>query len=184
MKKVVFLILLVGVMSFGVGCQKSQPASNNTISQEDYEKLPDDQQDSELDKALAEARRMVKEGIEDKDGMLITTIPSGSTIPGNIEDPNDFSTEVLENIFETIFAYLEKKGIDIKMNNTIGGCYDPRMNKIYEDEDKGVAEGYENKDIFVAEYETKKTGVYSYLIVVRDKKGTWKVLYDGTSYKE
>ena len=58
------------------------------------------------------------------------------------------------------------------------------MNRLYEDDDNGVAKGYENKDIFVAEYETKEEGVYQYLIVVRDQIGSWTVLQDGTSYKE
>lgn len=183
-KKVLLLLIIAIVMILGAGCQKDEQLPKDTISQEDYEKLPDDQQDSELDKALAEVRKEAKAGMKEKDGKMLYMVPSGSTIPGYVQDPNDFSVEVSEDIFETIFAYLEKKGIDTKANGTIGSCYDPRMNKIYEDEDKGVAKGYENKDIFVAEYETKKTGVYSYLIVVRDKNGNWSVLYDGTNYKD
>ena len=185
MKKLVLLFTITIFALVGVGCQKDVKevqVARDTISQEDYEKLPDDQQDSELDKALAKARKEKKEGTNG-DGTT-GRMPSGIDLPGYIEDPNNFSTEVLEDIFETIFEYLERKGIETTGNATIGSCYDPRMNNIYKDKDKGVARGYKNKDIFVAEYETKNPGIYSYLIVVREKNGKWHVLYDGTSYKE
>lgn len=110
-------------------------------------------------------------------------VSSGIDLPGYNKEPNNFSTEELEDIFETIFQYLGKKGIETEGNATISSCYDPRMNKIYEDKDKGVAKGYKNKDIFIAEYETKNQGEYSYLIVVREKNGKWYVLHDGKSYK-
>ena len=182
MKNIIFLMVIVFVMAFSMGCQKGDSVQKETISQEDYEKLPEDQQDSELDRALAEVRHQKKEEAKGKGGM--SRAPSGINLPGYVKDPNNFSTKELEDIFEAIFAYLEKKGIDTKENVTIGDCYDPRMNKLYKDDDKGVAKGYENKDIFVAEYENKEEGVYQYLIVVRDQIGSWKVLHDGTSYKE
>lgn len=171
-------------MVLSMGCQKGDSVQKETISQEEYEKLPEDQQDSELDKALAEARRAAKEGIKVENGATVVGMPSDSSIPGYIETQPEFSTEELERIFGTIFSYLEKKGINTRLNGTIHGCYDPRMNKLYEDDDKGVAKDYENKDIFIAEYETKEEGIYQYLIVVRDQSGSWKVLHDGASYKE
>ena len=59
------------------------------------------------------------------------------------------------------------------------------MNAIYDDEDKGVAKGYENENIYIEEFETEKDDVYSYLIAVRDSKDSpWKVIHHGNSYKE
>ena len=65
MKKLVLLFTITIFALVGVGCQKDVKevqVASDTISQEDYEKLPDDQQDSELDKALAKARKEKKEG--------------------------------------------------------------------------------------------------------------------------
>ena len=67
----------------------------------------------------------------------------------------------------------------------VAQCIDPRMNAVYDDEDKGVAASYENENIFIAEYETAKDSVYSYLVLVRDsKEGSWEIIHDGLSYKE
>ena len=63
-------------------------------------------------------------------------------------------------------------------------CPDPRVLAIYDDEDKGVAAGYDSSNIFVCEY-CNGDGVWQYLILVRDgKSGAWSVIHDGSSYKE
>lgn len=63
-------------------------------------------------------------------------------------------------------------------------CVDPVILAIYEDEDKGVAEGYENSNIFVCEY-CGADDVWQYLILVREGKGeAWQVIHSGKSYKE
>ena len=63
-------------------------------------------------------------------------------------------------------------------------CIDPRILNIYEDEDKGVAAGYDNNNIFVCEY-CNEDGVWQYLILVREGKGSeWNVIHNGSSYKE
>lgn len=63
-------------------------------------------------------------------------------------------------------------------------CVDPRILSIYEEEDKGVANGYDNNNIFVCEY-CKEDGTWQYLILVREGKGeAWKVIHNGSSYKE
>ena len=63
-------------------------------------------------------------------------------------------------------------------------CIDPRVLAIYDDENKGVAAGYDSSDIFICEY-CNEDGVWQYLILVRDGKGgAWSVIHDGSSYKE
>ena len=63
-------------------------------------------------------------------------------------------------------------------------CIDPRILNIYDVEDKGVAAGYDNNNIFVCEY-CKEEGVWQYLILVREGRGSdWNVIHNGTSYKE
>ena len=56
------------------------------------------------------------------------------------------------------------------------------MNTIYDDEDKGVATGYENENILLQEYEANNK--YRYIILVRESKSApWEVIHEGTSYK-
>lgn len=187
-KRIVMLVLLLVVLTCCAGCQNEQTAPQEVASQEDYEKLPEDQKENELDKALAEVRRENKEMKPvQKDGYVIASGMSGVNIPGYIDPPNDHITETeLGKIYKTAYAYLRSKGMEITQENDhyMQDCYDPRMNQIYKDEDKGVAAGYKNKDIYILEYETDTEDVYSYLLLVRDKTGKWKVLHDGTSYKE
>ena len=57
MKKIALLLAIVAVMIIGMGCQKNVQILNSFISQEDYENLPEDQQDSELDKARGVRQR-------------------------------------------------------------------------------------------------------------------------------
>lgn len=186
-RKAALLLILALVLIAVPGCQSGQ-ASREVASQEDYEKLPEDQKESELDKALAETRRQNKEYSDiEQDGGVIAVGLNAADIPGYFRPPNDhFTEDELGAIYDTARAWIKSKGIEItkEKDQTIQECYDPRMNQIYRDKDKGIANGYENKDIFVMEYETNETDVYSYLLLVRDKTGKWKVLRDGTSYKE
>lgn len=63
-------------------------------------------------------------------------------------------------------------------------CIDPGILEIYEDQDKGVAKGYDNSSIFICEY-CDENGVWQYLILVREEKGSaWNVIHNGGSYKE
>ena len=186
-KKRILFLLLVLILICSTGCQYNQVVSQEVASQEDYDKLPDDQKENSLDKALAETRRRNKEYKPmEQDGEVIAIGVSGVDIPGYFKPPTDHLTEEeLRKIYDTVYTYLKSKGMEItkEKDQTIQECYDPRMNQIYKEKDKGVANGYENKDIYIMEYETDKVDVYSYLLLVREK-GSWKVLHDGTSYKE
>lgn len=187
-KKIVPLILAAVFLTFSAGCQSNQAAMQEAASSEDYEKLPMDQKESELDKALAKVRQENKKMKNIvANGYVINGNMSGSDIPGYIEPPTDHITESeIESIYNAAFSYLNEKGIELtdKRKKTLIACYDPRMNQIYKDKDKGVAEGYKNKDIYILEYETEVRGVYNYLLLVREADGTWRVLHEGNSYKE
>lgn len=184
-KKVLVGAMLIGIMLMG-GCQ-SRSAGINSIDGEIIEKLPEDQRDVELDKALASLRKSRKEGYSSLNGLDISIAPNGSLLPGQSENIPDFS-DLNESFYQMIYDYLEN---ELKIPKRTGYVYDvassldPRMNAIYDDEDKGVAAGYENENIYVVEYETEIDDVYSHLILVRDTKDSpWKVIHQGNSYKE
>ena len=90
-----------------------------------------------------------------------------------------FDSRELNKAFEAADAYVKDT---LNLKSEAWPCVDPRMNAIYEDEDKGVASGYDADNIFVCEY--NDNGSWQYLILVREGKGSdWEVLYHGSSYK-
>lgn len=184
-KKILVGAMLIGVMMTG-GCQ-SRSVDINSIDGEIIEKLPDDQKDLELDKALASLRKSRKEGYSSANGVDISIAPNGALLPGQSENIPDFS-DLDESFYEMLYDYLEN---ELNIPKRARYVYDmttsldPRMNAIYDDEDKGVAAGYENENIYVLEYETEIDDVYSHLILVRETKDSpWKVIHQGNSYKE
>lgn len=55
---------------------------------------------------------------------------------------------------------------------------------IYRDEDKGVAKGYENENIFLSEF-CGEDHNWQCLVLVREGKGQpWRVIYCGNDYTE
>lgn len=90
-----------------------------------------------------------------------------------------FDTRQLTLALKTAQIYVQET---LHLEGEADGCIDPRMSAIFEDEDKGVANGYDANDLFLAEYEDH--GTWKYLILVWEKKDSdWKVLYHGSSYK-
>lgn len=188
-KKIMVMGAILMSLTFSVGCS-SRSTDVNSVDGETIDRLPDDQKDVELDKALASIRKSRKESITYKDGGVIVTSDNGSRLPGqseNIPNFSDESYEASEKRAKVILDYVEnelkipKREYEYDMSQ----CLDPRMNAIYDDKDKGVANGYANENIWIEEYETEIDNVYSYLIVVRDSKDSpWKVIHHGNSYKE
>lgn len=189
MKKITLILAIVLTsFIFLVACSTRTTSVNSEMKMEDVERLPDDQKDTELDKKLAELRKFRKDNTKIENGKWISRSYSGAAVPGYIANPNDYSQEELESVYNTALDYI-KKEIKVPKRGSyeydFAQSMDPRINKIYEDEDKGVAKGYTNENIFVVEYETKKVDVYSYLFLIRESKDSpWKVLYDGISYKQ
>lgn len=91
-----------------------------------------------------------------------------------------FDTREKTEAFEAALKYLKDTyGIE-----KVYWCIDPRVYELYGNEEKGVADGYEDDNIFVAEY-AGVDGEWNYLILVREGKGSeWKVVRDGKDYKE
>jgi len=96
----------------------------------------------------------------------------------------NFDSRELNKAYETAKLYVtETLAISVETNAVVYPCVDPRITEIYEAEDKGVAEGYDPKNIFVCEY--CDNGTWQYLFLVRDGKDSdWSVIHHGDSYKE
>lgn len=185
-KKLIIAGLILTSLTFSVGCS-SRKADVNKITTDEIERLPEDQKESELDKTLAEIRKQRKEKYSISNGSSMSASPVDSGIAGQTKNRPDFSQEG-EALQAVILDYIENT-LKIPKRPVYeydsSQCIDPRMNAIYDESDKGVANGYDNENIYVAEYETKDDDIYSYLVLVRNSKDSpWKVIHNGTSYKE
>jgi hypothetical protein len=154
---------------------------------EEVERLPEEVKEDPINSTLEKIREFRKNSYSEKDGSQMKATIGDDDVPGQTKNRPEFSYDELYEIMSVIEDYVVNK---VKVPRRgygydYDGCIDPRMNAIYDDEDKGVAAGYENANIFVAEYETAEDDVYSYLVLVRDSKGSsWEIIYDGLSYKE
>lgn len=183
-------IIVIGTISmsliFSVGCS-SRSTDVNSVGADVIDKLPKDQKGLEIDKELARIRKSRKESYTNENGSMTMGGENGYGLPGQSKNIPDFSDEG-EELQKVISDYIEK---ELKVPKRSSYEYDavqtldPRMNAIYDDDDKGVADGYDNENIYIAEYETEKDDVYSYLILVRESKSSpWKAIHHGNSYKE
>ncbi len=135
----------------------------------------------DIEKELAAYREEREKMLWSKGGYDYIGTPKGNYKygVGSLDNEPDFDIRELTEAFKTARVYVEGT---LKLEGDVWDCVDPRMNAIYEDEDKGVAKGYEADNIFLCEYNNH--GKWRYLILVREGKGSaWKVLYHGSSYK-
>lgn len=173
----------VGV--FEAGDSETKPEENG---QEEFKEneIRDQQEETEnLDEILLRYREERQNSNQTmSDGTVLVVEPS------QIEYDIDFSGyEYMNSLFDT----REKtEAFDAALNylkatygiEKVNSCVDPRIYELYGSEDKGVANGYEDSNIFVAEY-CNSGGEWNYLILVREGKGSeWKVVGDGKDYKE
>ena len=146
------------------------------------------QTDAELEKELKNYRQEREDMIQKANGL----------VEGGSPDEDNYSFDMSGTFYtsrfdtrETTEAYAAAR---IYVTDTLGikpstkmvtyMCIDPRVLEIYDDENKGVAAGYDSSNIFVCEY-CNGDGIWQYLILVRDGKGsTWSVIHNGRSYKE
>ncbi|MBD5586125.1 hypothetical protein FDF50_03755 [Clostridium botulinum] len=195
-------LMIIGAMlmglTFSVGCSSgntgvnSRSASVNKVDQDAIDRLPEDQKDTELDKELARRRKARKEGTKKTAyGTTLGAMENGANIAGQSKNIPNFGKESYKKFEQLAHAVGDYINNELKIperpvyGHNIAPCLDPRMNAIYDDEDKGVASGYDNENIYIEEYETEKDDVYSYLILVRDSKDSpWKVIHHGNSYKK
>lgn len=146
--------------------------------------------DKEVETALFQIRDTRKywlSNANDKDkSSILTTGKSHFSSFGGYGFSVNHKAFTLNETYELIFDYLKNKK-NIPENKIYGydisNCIDPKMTALYDTEDKGVANGYEKDNIFIAEYETSEEGVYNYLILVcNDGESEWKIIYDGLDY--
>ncbi len=146
------------------------------------------QSQDELEKSLTAYReeRETMTAVKVKGGLLGFGAPEledyGLDADG-LDYTSRFDSRELSEAYGAAKKYVvETLQIRVKTNATVYPCVDPRITVIYDDEDKGVASGYEADNIFVCEY--YDNGTWKYLILVRDAKGEpWKVIHHGDSYK-
>ena len=167
----------VGDSAQGEAGNQSQPSDNpeGTLT------------DVELEEELARYRQEREDNIQEVDGLVEGGSPDESNYTFDMSGIglSQFDTREVTEGFAAARIYVTdtlKIKPDTKME--VYMCVDPRILAIYGDEDKGVAAGYDNSDIFICEY-CGVGDVWQYLILVRDGKGSkWKVIHNGSSYKE
>ena len=136
-----------------------------------------------IEEELAAYRAEREAGVSSSGGYLMVKAPNEENyhygIGESIDHISGFDSRELNEAYETAGAYVRDT---LNLESEVWGCVDPRMNAIYEDEDTGVANGYDADDIFLCEY--NDNGNWQYLILVKEGKGSdWEVLYHGSSYK-
>lgn len=143
--------------------------------------------DAELEEELARYRQEREDSIQEANGLVEGGSPDESNYTFDMSGIglSQFDTRETTEGFAAARIYVtDTLGIKPSTKMEIYMCVDPRILAIYEDEDKGVAAGYDNSNIFVCEY-CGEGNVWQYLILVREGKGSqWEVIYNGGSYKE
>lgn len=147
-----------------------------------------DQTDIELEEQLARYRQEREDTIQEANGLVEGGSPNESSYTFDLSGTSysgQFDTrETTEGYAAARIYVTDTLGIKPGTKQVVYMCVDPRILAIYDDEDKGVAAGYDNSNIFVCEY-CGEDNVWKYLILVRDGKGSqWEVIYNGSSYKE
>ncbi len=147
-----------------------------------------EQTDAELEEELKNYRQEREDMIQETNGL----------VEGGSPDEENYSFDMSGSFYTSRFDTMEitkaYAAARIYVTDTLGimpstkmvtyMCVDPRMLAIYDDEDKGVASGYDSSNIFVCEY-CNEDGIWQYLILVRDGKGgAWSVIHNGSGYKE
>ncbi len=178
----------MGSSSRDIQAQSEDDASLSVEKNQGKENSGEEQSQDELVKSLTAYReeREKTTAIKMNNGLLGFGAPNledyGLDVDG-WDFSSRFDTREMTEAFETAEKYVvEILKIDIKTKTIVYPCIDPEIYAIYDDEDKGVASGYEADNIFVCEY--CDNGNWQYLILVRDRKGEpWKVIHHGDSYR-
>lgn len=165
---------------------------NEMEIQEDFSQNEEDmtqgQTDAELEEELKQYRQEREDAIQESNGLVEGGSPDESNYSFDLSKSyyiSRFDTKEVTEAYAAARIYVtDSLGIEPDTKMVTYMCIDPRILNIYEDEDKGVAAGYDNNNIFVCEY-CNEDGVWQYLILVREGKGSeWSVIHNGISYKE
>lgn len=175
MKKIIVFMMVILSMVIFSGCGKDNETSNTQRERQTSQNV-------ELDMMLAQFR-LEKKTRQLETGIVNVSPEDFTRFPGQSHNIPELSLSYggFRARSEAWLNYVKNKynGFEPVINRQ---CLDPRMNAIYDDADKGVANGYQNEDIYIVEYETAEEDVYSYLILVRENDNTWNVIYEGLSY--
>lgn len=159
-----------------------QTEENNQSQIQDTENAEDTVDTEALEAELAAYRAERANGTSSHGSYTMTQMPNEENYNYGVADDYHvavFDSRELNEAFKVAIDYVRNT---LNLEGEVWNCIDPRMNAIYEDEDKGVANGYDSDNIFVCEYDDN--GNWQYLILVREGKGSdWEVLYHGSSYK-
>lgn len=155
---------------------------------ENNEGSVEEQTDAMLEEELRNYRQEREDMIQEADGLVEGGSPDEDNYSFDMSGSfytSRFDTREITEAYAAARIYVtEILGFMPSTKMVIYMCIDPRVLAIYDDEDKGVAAGYDSSNIFVCEY-CNGDGVWQYLILVRDGKGgAWSVIHDGSSYKE
>lgn len=136
----------------------------------------------DIEKELAAYRAEREKGVSEHKTYTLAKLPNEENYKygvGHCDNGPDLDARELNLVYKAAADYVEET---LKLESEVWECIDPRMTAIYEDEDKGVANGYDADNIFLCEY--NDNGTWQYLILVREGKGSdWKTLFHGSSYK-
>lgn len=146
------------------------------------------QTDDDLDEELKQYRKEREDLIQEANGLVEGGTPDEGKYSFDLSGAfyeSQFDTKELTEAYAAARVYVtDTLGIRPGTKMTTYMCIDPRILAIYDDEDKGVAAGYDNSNIFVCEY-CDESGIWQYLILTREGKGSaWKVIYSGDRYKK
>ncbi len=171
--------------------QESQMNIEDEQTEENSQSQPQSQSQSQsqdtgatenIEEELAAYRAEREKGISSIGNYTLMQYPNEENYSydvGDISYVSRFDSKELNEAFKVAGAYVKDT---LNLENGAWICIDPRMTAIYEDDDKGVANGYDADNIFLCEY--NDNGNWQYLILVREGKGSdWEVLYHGSSYK-
>ncbi len=147
-----------------------------------------EQTDVELEKELENYRQEREDMIRETNGLVEGGSPDEDNYSFDMSGSfyaSRFDTREITEAYAAARIYVtDTLGIKPSTKMVTYMCIDPRMLAIYDEEDKGVASGYDSSNIFVCEY-CNGDGIWQYLILVRDGKGSaWSVIHNGSSYKE
>jgi len=155
---------------------QSQPQSQSQSQSQDTGTTED------IEAELAAYRAEREKGISSLGNYTLMQLPNEEHYNYGVGDGSylsRFDSRELNEAFKAAGDYVEDT---LNLESGAWTCIDPRMIAIYEDDDKGVANGYDADNIFLCEY--NDNGNWQYLILVREGKGSdWEVLYHGSSYK-
>lgn len=170
------------------GSKAPEEAQVQTPSAEEDGAAGEEKTDAVLEEELRKYRQEREDTIQESNGLVEGGTPDESNYSFDTSGTfyaGRFDTRELTQAYETARIYVtDTLGISPETKMATYMCIDPRILEIYEDEEKGVAAGYDNDNIFVCEY-CNGDGVWQYLVLVRDGKGdAWSVIHNGSSYKE